>query len=54
MPDDFREESPYPGISRDHDPQQSAHALYRRVSAAFARWRSMLLPTKPLQPVGAK
>jgi hypothetical protein len=53
LSDDFREGA-YSGISRDHDPRRSAHALFRRVSAAWGRWRSVLLPTKPLQPAGAK
>jgi hypothetical protein len=53
LSDDFREVA-YAGIARDHDPRRSAHALFRGMSAAWARWRSVLLPTKPLQPAGAK
>jgi hypothetical protein len=53
MFDDFREGA-YAGLSRDHDPRRSAHTLFRWVSAAWVRWRSLLLPTKPLQPAGAK
>jgi hypothetical protein len=53
MADDFWEDA-YSGLSRDRDPLPSAYALFQRVSAAWARWRSLLLPTKPLQPAGAK
>jgi hypothetical protein len=53
MSDDLREGA-YSGIPREHDPRRSAHALLRRVSTAWARWRPALLATKPLQPAAAK
>jgi hypothetical protein len=51
MADVFREPA-YAGISHDH--RRAVHSLLRRVPAALARWRSLFLPSKPLQPAGAK
>jgi hypothetical protein len=47
-------EGSYTGVSRRRQAARGVQTLVRLISAVWVRWRSLLLPGKPLQPAGVK